>query len=731
MPAYQPGGSVQPGTTGRACRESSDRLRRSLCTRLRIGRTGERPGTAPGRAQRRGRRAGAGGGAADELSAGDAPAQPLTAQYRLRAELGPRAGPPPCTLPGLIAHARIRVNGHVLFDTLDQRAQPLPRSAERIQLLRLPDEFVHDGVNEITIEAAATRYLSPSPVWIGGVAELERLYDERLLGAVIGPAIVATVMGCLALCVLLLWRAGRRSRHSGYFGAGALCWALYSAWTVLPAPCCTACIWRLDIDVLAFVVLLVIFCVRFAGWHWPRFDRTLGSRAGGARRVLYAARGARPPGRGGRGLAPGLHRYRADRRRRRGCTPRRRRDVASVLLLASGAVSLVFGLRDWEIAHRGADNNPVYLTPHAGLLFIALVAWMLIDGLCTPRRRWSGSTPAWRIASHARVRRCASRWRTCARARCRPGGPTAPSRASWPPPATTCASRCTPSGSTSVAILPAAVPEAIRDTLARMGTRCARWGDVHALLDVSRMDAGAVVPRPSPDLDALMHRLGDEFKPLAEGKGLRLLLTTTRAAGRRALADPLPGRAHQVQPARQRREVHNTAGGVLLAGGCAQAARRAGASRCATPASVSSPRCSRASSTSSQGSPRARVAATGSAPARDRAPPDAPDGAGARHALRARAGYALPARPAATEAPAAPVKTLPETALARAPGSACSRTMPPCWRDAPPVEHQAAVEGPTRRRRWTTGTAAAARARAPSSPTCNSARRTGWTPCAA
>ena len=36
----------------------------------------------------------------------------------------------------------------------------------------IPDEFVHDGVNEITIEAAATRYLSLSPVWIGGVAEL-------------------------------------------------------------------------------------------------------------------------------------------------------------------------------------------------------------------------------------------------------------------------------------------------------------------------------------------------------------------------------------------------------------------------------------------------------------------------------------------------------------------------------------------------------------------------------
>ena len=88
----------------------------------------------------------------DELSAGDAPAQPLTAQYRLRAELGPRAGATALYLPGLIAHARIRVNGHVLFDTLDRRAQPLPRSAERIQLLRLPDEFDYAQVKALSYE---------------------------------------------------------------------------------------------------------------------------------------------------------------------------------------------------------------------------------------------------------------------------------------------------------------------------------------------------------------------------------------------------------------------------------------------------------------------------------------------------------------------------------------------------------------------------------------------------
>ena len=201
-------------------------------------------------------------------------------------------------------------------------------------------------------------------MWIGGVAELERLYDERLLGAVIGPAIVATVMGCLALCVLLLWGAGRRSRRTAT-PAPARCAGRCTA----RGPCCLPLLHGVHLGVWwtsmysAFVVLLVIFCVRFAGWHWPRFDRTLWIMALAAPAVLYAAAALGHLAEAAEAwrlacigivligvVAVGLHAW-------------RRRDVASVLLLASGAVSLVFGLRDWEIAHRGADNNPVYPRP--------------------------------------------------------------------------------------------------------------------------------------------------------------------------------------------------------------------------------------------------------------------------------------------------------------------------------------------------------------------------------
>ena len=165
-------------------------------------------------------------------------------------------------------------------------------------------------------------------------------------------------MGCPALCVLLLWARRPAQSSYGYFGAGALCWARTAR-----GLCCPPLLHGVHLGVWwtsmysAFVVLLVIFCVRFAGWHWPRFDRTLWiAGAGGARRVCTrprrsataeAAEAWRPACIGivliGV-VAVGLHAW-------------RRRDVASVLLLASGAVSLVFGLRDGEIAHRGATTT--------------------------------------------------------------------------------------------------------------------------------------------------------------------------------------------------------------------------------------------------------------------------------------------------------------------------------------------------------------------------------------
>jgi signal transduction histidine kinase len=59
----------------------------------------------------------------------------------------------------------------------------------------------------------------------------------------------------------------------------------------------------------------------------------------------------------------------------------------------------------------------------------------------------------------------------------------------------------------------------------------------NSMLDLSRFDAGAVEARPRPfRLDELLHRLGEEFRPQAEAKGLAFSLQVAPAM---AFSDPL------------------------------------------------------------------------------------------------------------------------------------------------------------------------------------------------
>jgi signal transduction histidine kinase len=154
----------------------------------------------------------------------------------------------------------------------------------------------------------------------------------------------------------------------------------HTAWTVLPTPLFAPLhrdIWWTTLYTF-FVAMLVIFCVRFAGWHWPRFDRTLWAVALLSPVVLYATAAAGVVENAyiiwrfglimiaSIGLAA-VARY-----------AWRKRNVDSVLLTAAGLASVAFGLRDW-LTDFGDDNNPAFLTPYAGLLFLLLVGWILID----------------------------------------------------------------------------------------------------------------------------------------------------------------------------------------------------------------------------------------------------------------------------------------------------------------------------------------------------------------
>lgn len=467
----------------------------------------------------------------------------VRATYRLSVDL---AEPPrrlAVYLPGLLAHARLRFNGHVIDDRLAEPLDPRPRSLHRIRLIDIPEDFVHRGVNLLEIEAAGPRQISISPVSVGARAVLTQRYERRVLGTVVGPAFVAVVMGSLALCVLLLWARGGDSLYA-YFGLGAFAYALHNAWSVLPFALfddINRLVWWTSLYSF-FVAMLVIFCVRFAGFHWPRFDRTLTVLALAAPVLLYAAQGAGVLGDvqewwllGWIGVvAVGLAAV--------GRYAWQHRNADGALLMLTGAVSLAFAVRDWLVARAGEDNNPVYLVPYAGLLFVMLVAWMLID-------RFVGASRELEALNGALEQRVNTKGAELVQAldQMREAKESAEAANRAKSTFLAAASHDLRQPIHALGLYMAALVEDRLDAgqselVQRMKASLAALETMfNALLDVSRMDAGAVIPRPRAfALEPMLHRLAEEFAPEAADKGLRLSVRMAPAPRRlHALSDPM------------------------------------------------------------------------------------------------------------------------------------------------------------------------------------------------
>jgi two-component system, sensor histidine kinase len=80
-----------------------------------------------------------------------------------------------------------------------------------------------------------------------------------------------------------------------------------------------------------------------------------------------------------------------------------------------------------------------------------------------------------------------------------------------------------------------------REIVDRMdGSVAALESLLNALLDISRIDAGVLVPQPRPfDLGALLHRLADEFSREAAARALRFSVRVGGVAPACATADPM------------------------------------------------------------------------------------------------------------------------------------------------------------------------------------------------
>jgi signal transduction histidine kinase len=479
----------------------------------------------------------------DTLVASPGAQPPLHATYRLTVAVDTPPQRLSLFVPGLLAHARIRFNDHLVDDRQDDPLAPSPRSIDRIRLIDIPVEFVRRGDNRLEIEVAGRTRVSLSPVTVGPRAELAPRYERRVLAMVVGPAFVAVVIASLALCVLLLW-ARRRDALYGYFGLGALGMALHNAWSVLPSPPLPGVhngLWWTALYTF-FVVMLVTFCLRFAGWRWRRFERLLAALPLVAPPLLYAADAGGfffrtqeawllgLVGIAAVGLAA-VARYAANQR-----------NTDGALLLLTAAMSVAFAARDWVVDWRGDDNNPVFLVPYAGLFFAVLVAWMLID-------RFVAASRELEALNHELEQRVQAKSAELVGAveemRAAKEGAEQANRAKTTFLAAASHDLRQPVhalGLYMAALVDDDLSAAQQDLVQRMKASLGVLDTMfNALLDISRMDAGAVVPRLRPFAPApLLHRLADEFAPQAAERDLRLSVRVAdMPAGLHARSDPV------------------------------------------------------------------------------------------------------------------------------------------------------------------------------------------------
>ncbi len=481
----------------------------------------------------------------DTLKLGGADdATTLQPSYRLGVELSAAPGRTAVYLPGVFAHVRLAVNGHTVADRIREPLPRPPRGADRLLLAPVPAEFVRPGLNQIDVTLAGRRSTSLSRVWVGDEDLLRGMHQRKLLLTVHGPVAAAAVIMALSLCVLLLWARRTGDTLYAYFGIGGLLWALHTVWTVLPNPVLKPPhfgIWW-TMGYALFCAPLVVFCVRLARWQLPRFERTLWVGVVVGPLLLYGASFAgvldtaqdywRLVWLGA--VAVGVFavaRYALQQRNAQG-----------VLLLATGALALVFGMRDWLLDQDRSDNHPVFLTSFSGLLFFPLVAWILIDSFVRTARELrqlnvdleqrvaSKSTELLQALNEMRAAKDAAE----AANRAKSSFLAAASHDLRQPAHAL--------GLYLAALRGGTLSDGQFELVERMSDATAALDTMfNALLDISRVDAGAVQARPRPfELGPMLHRLAAEFSQQAADKGLRLSVRVSAAARHwRAHSDPM------------------------------------------------------------------------------------------------------------------------------------------------------------------------------------------------
>ena len=465
-------------------------------------------------------------------------AAPIGVRYRYEVDLGDTS-PTGMALywPVLRAHGRIVINGHLLVDESTADDLTTPRSIERIRLFRVPDGYLQAGVNRIELDGTARAYLEISPMWIGPYASLRGERDWNIGAAVIGPAVVAVAIGILGLCVLLLWLRRRQEAMYLYFAFGAVSWSLHTLWSALPyrlMPPPHQLIWWYWLYGF-LTAMLVVFCLRFGEWRWPRFERGIWLACVAMPPAMYVLE-ALPPDRGWFDVAcaawlMGARLIAAVGVVALGRYAWRRRNLEAALLTFAGGVAVAFAIHDWVIDRGAPQDTPILLTPYAGLVFIVVVAWILIDRFV----RSIDDLERLNVELESRVEQKSAALGTALiamEAAKNEAEHANHAKSAFLAAASHDLRQPIHALGLYLATLRAGTLTDAQERLAERMSRSIVALDTmfNALLDISRMDAGAVTPlMRSFELEPLVRRIVDDQAGAAAAKGLRLSL---RISGR-------------------------------------------------------------------------------------------------------------------------------------------------------------------------------------------------------
>jgi two-component system, sensor histidine kinase len=257
-----------------------------------------------------------------------------------------------------------------------------PRSYEQSRYIDIPAGLLHLGTNYI---GAHTRSQRPDvaglgPVLAGDAVALRERARKVLLLHTIGPAAIGIATLTVGVFILVLWL---RRHDTGYllFAIAVMLWSAHTLVSLSPEPLLPQPHWAViwTTVYLLFVAMLCLFCIRFAGVHWPTYERFVIGYAIAAAPTLYLAQAldafqsveswARL---GGIVIViaalAAVARYAV-----RGWS------LESALLLVAGTVSTVFALHDWLASQDPLALRPVWLVPYAALAFLTLFGYLLTD----------------------------------------------------------------------------------------------------------------------------------------------------------------------------------------------------------------------------------------------------------------------------------------------------------------------------------------------------------------